>query len=572
MNFIEITFQKLKTEIELFLKEEHSKADILYSPASPFGQILSVLENLHQLSFLYLKNAIKQFDLSDVNAVNPRIIRNAAIFAGHIPGRGISSTGTLKLTIRTNADIEKDVPGGRITVFNRQAIKNKTNGLDYSLNLGSEKSTYKVTANSQIFLPVIQGKWDLKTFTGSGEENQTYQVALRGTQKDVENFNIEVLVDGEFFSIKKHIYDLIPDESACVVRTGFNGGVDVIFGNKGFGKIPKISSLIEVNYLVTDGSLGSIFRRTQNDWTFIEPAVDGFGLSIELSKVFDVQIYTDINFGADKESLTFTKNVLPIVSNNFVLGLPQQYAYQIKKLGVFSHVNAYESGGTIFVVATPNIKLFKSQNSNYFTIDKRAFELDSYEKSKIETYLRTGGNILLTKRFIIDSPKLSYYVMNVFIMTYSDAQDDNVNAQIHDKVSEYFLNLNRIGRVPKVDIVKELATITDIHSVDISFISKKNEDFHKEQILLEENRKNQFASKSELKLERPPLVNTNNIVKGFDPVLGDIIFEADEIPIIRGGFNDRNGIFFSDNIEDKGLNSINIISRGKIDVKNKPKI
>jgi hypothetical protein len=36
----------------------------------------------------------------------------------------------------------------------------------------------------------------------------------------------------------------------------------------------------------------------------------------------------------------FTKNILPIASNNFVLGLPQQYAYEIKKLGVFSHVNA----------------------------------------------------------------------------------------------------------------------------------------------------------------------------------------------------------------------------------------
>ena len=63
------------------------------------------------------------------------------------------------------------------------------------------------------------------------------------------------------------------------------------------------------------------------------------------------------------------KNILPIASNNFVLGLPQQYAYEIKKLGVFSHVNAYEKTGTIFIVATPNINLFKNQSSDYFTID-----------------------------------------------------------------------------------------------------------------------------------------------------------------------------------------------------------
>jgi hypothetical protein len=191
-------------------------------------------------------------------------------------------------------------------------------------------------------------------------------------------------------------------------------------------------------------------------------ALDGFGNTIDISNVFDVSIYTDINFGADKESTEFTKNVLPIVSNNFVLGLPQQYAYQIKKLGVFSHVNAHEKYGTIYIVATPNIKLFKNQNSNYFTIDKRAFELDAYEKSKIDSYLRIGGNILLSKRYQINSPDLSYYIMNVFIITYSDSQSDSVNAQIYDKVSEYFLNFNRLDRVPKSDLVSALSSINEI--------------------------------------------------------------------------------------------------------------
>ena len=56
--FSSITFTSLKREIESYLKSEHNKASILYSPASPFGQILSIVENLHQLSILYLKNTI----------------------------------------------------------------------------------------------------------------------------------------------------------------------------------------------------------------------------------------------------------------------------------------------------------------------------------------------------------------------------------------------------------------------------------------------------------------------------------------------------------------------------------
>ena len=104
---------------------------------------------------------------------------------------------------------------------------------------------------------------------------------------------------------------MLPDEKACVVKTGFNGGIDIVFGNGGFGAIPKISAGIEVNYIITDGSLGNIFRRTRDDWKFVDDVLDGNGDSVDIAKLFNIDIYTDINFGADKESLSFTKSILP---------------------------------------------------------------------------------------------------------------------------------------------------------------------------------------------------------------------------------------------------------------------
>ena len=361
MNLTEISFPRLKAEIERYLRQEYSKSNILFDISSPYGQILSVLENLYQLSMLYLKNSIKQYDLSDPNANNTRIIRNAAIFAGHYPTRNISATGTLRVTIKTATDINSDIPGGRISLGNRATIKNKTNGLFYSLNLGSDRVTYKITNNTSFFVPIIQGQWERRFFTGTGNENQTFQVTVRDNNTEIENFNYEILVDGEIWTVKNHIYELLPDENACVVKSSFDRGIDIIFGNGGFGAKPRIGSIIEVNYLVSDGADGSIFRRTLNDWTFVDEALDGFGNTIDLSDLFDVSIYTDINFGGDSESTAFTKNILPIVSNNFVLGLPRQFAYSLKRLGVFSLVNAYEQRGVIYIVATPNIKLFKSE-------------------------------------------------------------------------------------------------------------------------------------------------------------------------------------------------------------------
>jgi len=568
--FSQIKFDNLKDEVELFLKRAHNKADILFSKASPYGQLLTVIEELFQLSMLYLKNSINQFNLNSSNSKNKKLIRSAAIFAGHIPGRSISSTGVLRLQLKSSSSID-DIRGGRITISDKTLLKNNTNGLDYLIDLGTDKITYNLENTSQIFVNIIQGKLQTDFFTGTGNENQTIGISIQ-SRKDVENFNVVVSVNGEVWESKRHIFDMVSDEKACVVRTGFAGGIDVIFGNGGHGAIPQIGSAISITYILTNGSDGNIFRRTINDWKFVDSVIDGFGNSISMTTFFDTYIQTDINFGAEGESVEFTRNILPISSNNFVLGLPQQYAYEIKKLGVFTHVNAFEVNGIISIVAVPNIKLFKNQNQNYFTVDLEAFKLDNIEKRKIDRYLKSNGNIQLSRKYRIANPVLVFYTINIFVMTYSNAIDDSVNSQIIDKISEYFLNISRFERIPKLDIIKVLSDIDDIHSVDIKFVSKQNEDYHRDKLIKDINRRNEFADALDLKLDKPFTNYDPNLTIGLDPILGDIIFEPSQLPVIRGGWVDRNGLLYDDRINTSGFGSVNIIKKGTIDIKNKVNI
>ena len=348
--FSEITFSKVKAEIQAYLQSTYNKAGVLFTPSSPYGQILSVIENLFQLSILYLKNTIKQVSLLEPTSINERMIKNSAILAGHLPTRAISATGTLKLSLNSTTVIQNDISGGKVTLYNRQTLKNKTNGLYYSVSLGVDKQLYNINNSSTIYLNIIQGKWNKTTFTGDGSSSQSFTITLRGNQ-EVENFNYEVLVNGAIWETKTHITDLLPNENACVVRSGIDGGIDILFGNKDFGGIPPLSSTIEIYYISSDGSNGNIFRRTPNDWIFVDSATDGLGNSIDLTKFFNVDIYTDINFGADKEAILFTRSIVPVSSNNFVIGTVQQFAYQIKKLGVFSHVNAYLKNGVVYIIA-----------------------------------------------------------------------------------------------------------------------------------------------------------------------------------------------------------------------------
>jgi hypothetical protein len=180
--------------------------------------------------------------------------------------------------------------------------------------------------------------------------------------------------------------------------------------------IPPISAVVEVYYLQTKGSIGNVYRKVsqkEKEWKFIDDVYDDNGDIINMSDYFTIETYTDINYGADAESIEFTRSLLPISSNNYVLALPQQYAYHIKKLGVFSHVNAYEKNGTIYISVTPNVNLFKAGDADYFKVDKSAFTLDSWEKYKIELYLRNSGIIQLTKKYKIVNPVLSHYVMHL---------------------------------------------------------------------------------------------------------------------------------------------------------------
>jgi hypothetical protein len=129
-----------------------------------------------------------------------------------------------------------------------------------------------------------------------------------------------------------------------------------------------------------------------------------------------------------------------------------------------------------------------------------------------------------------------------------------------------------MDRIPKSDIVREIATIGDVHSVDVSMMSRKNEEYHKKQKLFDENRRNDFASKEATKLDRPNPSYNPKLSLGIDPILGDIVFEPSEVPIIRGGWYDRNDIYYSDDINDKSLKSVNIFKKGTVDSSKRQRI
>jgi hypothetical protein len=563
MRFSEITFKKVKEEVVYYLKKTYRKNDVLFGPASPYGHILEIIEKLYATVLLYIKNVVAQYDLRGAASNNRKAIRTLVILGGHEPTRDISATGVIKMKVKPSVSVADDIPGAQVTIFNRTQIKNKTNNLTYTIDLGTEKATYNITNSTQFFFNVIQGKYEKQTFTGTGNINQSFSVNVPGIN-EVENFYFEISVNGKNWPIRKNLLDLLPEEEACVVRTGFEGGADVIFGNGGYGAVPPIGSIIEVVYILTDGERGNIFRKTPNDFKFIDDVFDGFGGTVSVDDVFDIFIEKDINFGAAGESIEFMKNLMPITSRNYVLALPDQFTYFIKRLGSFSRVTAWQSAKnladeTVYIYAVPDVRNFKDKDTDYFNVGLEAFNLDAYEKDKIFKYLKSQGTIALTRNVKIVDPVIKKYVMNVFLTIFDDAIEENVKSEIYNISSEFFLNNTRVDKIPSADLLAQLKTIKGIDSIEIIFVSHDNEAYHLNHNI---HLKNVNTSRINILKFRPFFNYDPNLIIGLDPILGDILIKEGELPIIRGGWTDRNGIKYSETPTDEGYGPINTFIKG----------
>lgn len=593
-DYIEINFAALQTQVTTWLTNVYNKAGILFNSASPYGQLLTVIAELFTHNILYLKNAINQINIQDT--VDPKMINFIARIAGHNPSRAISASGTLQFSLNAGINLI-DTFGNNspsIVIENWGSLQNNTNSLYYVFDLGgNESQTFSIQPNTVFYVNVLQGQWETQEYTGTGDSLQTLSVNVTN-QQSIDNFNYQVLYNGQILNIEEHLWDMLPGEMACWTRTGFNGGMDIYFGTDNFGFIPGIGSLITVNYLVTNGTSGDIFNYTANDWKIIGNIYDVNGNLIDVSKIFTISIATDIDFSSDGESPTYTKTIVPQVSRNFVLASPPQFVYQLEKLNMFSKVNAYNTlpnnnvvditpdqiqssitklgtmikqstkytptllynqylnvdslykqyivqqsnDNQIYLYVIPKIDQYLDNVTNYFNVPLNVFFLNDIDEAKILKFLNQQGIVFMNTEIVIIQPNITKYIMYVYLTIFDTDTQTNVSQEILANLATFFLDWTRTDRIVKSDIIQNLKTISSIDSVDVMFVSQANEIY-------------QAANPGQ----------TNTII-GIDPVMGDILIGNDELSIIRGGWKDRNGVYYNDNPTSGGLNSVNIIFNG----------
>ncbi len=570
-NFLEVKFQELTDNVNKWIKDLYNKSDINLSPADPYGHILQAVAKIYESAILYLKLVVSQFDINNPNNKNTKMIRALARVGGYNPSRAISATGTISLQLRSGVELS-DIGNGELVIVNGTKLTNNSNGLDYYLDLGVDMATFKVEKNKKIFVPIVQGKKETQVFTGTGLQNQSFSIVLPNSQS-CEQYRLILKVNGEVWTRVESINDMLPEAKTWYSKAGIDSGLDIYFGTSNFGAIPSIGSQVEVTYVISDGSLGNLPAKMVDDFIFSDDVYDGFGASIDIPQNFFIFIEDEIGFGADAEAIEFTKAMLPFVSRNFVLARPEQYIFLLKRLNIFSQIDAFTTerdtefdnqesndDSVVYLFLVPNIALFITGGNSYFDLDLNAFYLEDSEKLKVESWLRKQGIMCIGSAIKILDPFITKYVVNTFIRIFEDANEDNVRAEILNKLSTFFGNLERRGRIDKSAIIKIIEEIDGVDSVAVEFISEANEKYHGdfESYKLSVMKDNPTQNPAKITMQG----YESNKTIGLDSKLGDIVYTKNEMPIIRGGWKTRDGIFFQETPQTKGLGSVNIAIEG----------
>lgn len=532
----------ITNSIKNWLYTTYQQTSQIFSASSPFGHIISVLNEYFQLILLYLEDIASESNIS--TATKKRNIQGWARLAGHNPTRSISANGTISIIKKITFDNQESI--SNIIIPDKLSVYCPTNTRRYFLSISNTTNSLRIpiSAREKYHIKIIQGEVETKSFTSNGNKLQSYSVITKGS---IEHNLVWVTVNGEKFTNVDSLWDIQEDQKSCIVKTGISGGIDIYFGTGDFGYIPKQGDLIEVQYVKSDGFSGNIFTTNSVALEFMDNGFDDRGESIDLNQVFDIEITKPIIMGADDEEIELTKFIAPKTSRSFVLANPDNYVHLLSKFA-FSYVDAsindvdgdlIADNNVINLTLIPDLKKRIDREIDYFTTNIDSFILSQDEKNTIAKYINDSGQQIISTEINIVDPTIKQYAINIILRIYDTIEESNLKSNIIAKIADYMLSVKRRDKLPKSDLIALIEGMTGVDSVNVTFVSKDNEELY-------------TAGK---------LTFDNSSLDEF----GDIIIRKNEFPLIRGGFLDRFGNFYEDSIADNNqISTVNIIIKDVI--------
>jgi len=528
-NTLRIRSEEMVQDALEFLIGKFKQNRRLFTVSSVYGQLLYVQSQLAQLIFYYIEDSITELNIHESTRNSSKY--SIAAIGGHNPTRAMTATGEIR--IKPKDDIEISIPSNTVIIPNYSRINCLNNNRGYVMVLPDDDVRIPTTQDNEMNIVLNQGRMEAQVFTGKGFEFESIVVNF-ARNYFIDNFLVDVYVNDSKWTKYDNLLRMPRGENSCMVRTGVTSGVDVFFGNDKFGKYPNIGDEIRVEYLITDGFSGrvSVNEKENVRFEFIDTGYTTLGEEVDLNEIFEIETNIVPDFGANPEPVELTVQML----NREMSPLIQLDNYEtlLKRLDYFSIIKVSQDPNdermvNLFLV--PDIAKTLTTTQTYFTIPLSDFLLSESKKEHLlKTIEKMGTKLIATDARILD-PLLSKYVLNVALVVYDGYDTNIIKNDVVNAMSDYFLTINRKDRIPRSDLIRIIEDISGVDSVNVNIIGENN--------------------------ESAKILDPNAAEVGLDE-FNDIIIKSDELPVIRGGWQDRNGNIYSEGLSDDGFGALNI--------------
>lgn len=551
-----------------YITRLYGRTGELFTTASPFSQILEVLNDISKLILFYVEDATVEQNI--LTAQQPESVYGLSRLAGHDAFRGAGAMGEIK--VRLNVTAATEIAGDALNIPSNAIIKSSSNGLKYVLRTNSDQFRIDKSNAEYIYIPVIQGEIESQTVTGTGENLQSFNII---TRKVTDHHHVKVSVNSELWTKYDSLYDMKQDTRGYLVKTGITGGLDIYFGNGSFGMVPIEGATITIEYLKIDGALGNLSGSKDLTFQFETEGSDSLANIYDLNEVLEASFTVAPRLGSDPENIELTKLIAPLQSNSFVLATPENYEHFLSRYGMFSYLDAYnttadgylDDDNVIYLFMLPDTKRKLTKNKDYFNLDLNEFFFSSDEKNGILELLENSGQQMVTTEVKIVEPSLQYFRMDIKVRYFEGFEKANLYNEIRARISNYLINITRRDRLPASDIIALLEGIEGIDSVNVKFTSKAEEDARRNGYYINKtvtvtpstpvledigNGKQKFVffkrTVTEQKINIEPGQALPENVINLDS-FGDILLEKEEVALFRGGWQDRTGAEVLDDVK-----------------------
>lgn len=550
-----------------FLHKKYDQAAHVFTPASPFGQLLTVIANMAELIFTYISHTAEELNIK--TAQNVETIYGLSQMTGHNAYRGGSAYGMMALKINTSSDL---IEGNYITINNFSKFTIAETGCTYFINLPSDYIKLTVAANDFVNVNFIQGIPETQTFTSDGTPLQSFNPIVKSM---TDNDNVAVTVNGKEWKRVDSLYDMPADDgyenSECfIVKSSVNVGLSIFFGNGEFGKIPPAGATIEVTYIKTDGASGNA-TSTNLNYMFDDSGIDEYGNEVNLNDILIVETIVPPTLGSDFEDPEFTKMIAPKASKSFVLATPENYVSYLSKYNQYSFIYAYNTkddpniydDNVVYLKIIPNIKKKLSNSQDFFELPTKEFILSEYEKASVINALDDSGRMLVNAEVEIVDPTVKKYVINIIVRYFEDIDKAQIRSSIRSLLNKYYLNINRNDIVPVSDIISLVESVDGVDTCDVFFVNEENERaisngyYWTNEMTWDGLEYIEKQKKVYVGYDEDPRI-------GFDD-FGNLKVNEYEVFIPKGGWKDRDGNYYTETPEDGKLGPLNIFFIDKVD-------